>query len=69
MIPSARPTSPPVVIIIFKRRLFCFCDILKLGTDVRTETCAKVMVTNGRDYGSVEWINKTIQDQVSSIDF
>ena len=29
MIPSARPTDPPVVIIIFTRRLFC--DILKSG--------------------------------------
>ena len=24
-----------------------FCDIWKVGTDVRTETCAKIMITTG----------------------
>ena len=60
MIPSARPTVPPVAIIIFKRRLFC--DILKSGdgrTDIWTEVCGKIMITTGRgrECGSAEWIN------------
>ena len=34
-----------------------FCDVLKNG-DVRTETCAKIMIPTGRYCGLVEWIKK-----------
>ena len=57
MIPSTRPTVPPVVIIIFTRCLFCFAIFWNVGTDVRMETFAKIMITTGLDYGAAEWIN------------
>ena len=31
--------------------------VLCYFTDVRTEPCAKIMITTGRDCGSAEWIN------------
>ena len=55
MIHSARPTVLLVENIVFA--LNCF--ILKSGdgrTDGRT-TCAKIMITTGRDCGLAEWIN------------
>ena len=52
------PQPDPVAIIIFKRRLFC--DSLKSG-DVRTETCAKTMITTGLDCGAAEWIKSMKQ--------
>ena len=49
MIPSARPTVPPVVIIIFKRRLFCFaCE------DGRTDGN---LYENNDHYWPGLWIN------------
>ena len=55
MIHSAKPTVPPVAIILICS-LFCFVlrDFEKSG---RT-TCVKTMMTTGRDCGSAEWINK-----------
>ena len=56
MIPSARPTVPPVAIIIFKQRLFVlFWDILKSG-DERVDGG----IENVRKLWSLpaEWINK-----------
>ena len=62
MIPSARPTVPSVVmIIIFTRRLVCFVIYRKVGTNVRTEICEK-MITTGRVCGSTEWINIWISE-------
>ena len=57
MIHSARSTVPPVVIIIFRWRLFGLAIFLKVGTDVRKEICVKIMITTGRVCGSAEWIN------------
>ena len=57
MIPSARPTVPPVAIIVFMLRLFSLTIFWKVVTDVRTETCAKTMITTGRHWGLAEWIN------------
>ena len=37
--------------------LFCFARFWKVGTDGRT-ACAKTMITTGRDFRLVEWINK-----------
>ena len=59
---SARPTVPPGATIIF-----CCFVLLDLksgdGTDVRTNvrtTCAKIIITTGRDCGPAEWINKKV---------
>ena len=30
----------------------------KWGTDVRTKTSAKIIITTGQDFGAAEWINK-----------
>ena len=57
MIHSARPTVPPVVIIFSCDICFIFAIFWKVGTDVQMETCAKIMITTGRDCGSAEWIN------------
>ena len=51
MIHSARPTVSPVANIVFALNLFCF---EKWG---RT-TCAKTVITTGRDSGSSSWIKK-----------
>ena len=40
--------------------LFCFARFEK-WTDERT-TCAKTMITTGRDCGSAEWIKKKVWD-------
>ena len=53
MIHSARPTVSPVATTIICR--FVLLD-LKSG-DGRT-ICAKIMITTGRDCGSVEWIKR-----------
>ena len=58
MIPSAWPTVPPVImIIIFTKHVFRFAIFWKVGTDVRTEIRANIMITTGRDCGSAKWIN------------
>ena len=59
MIPSARPTIPPVA------------EILKSGngwTDGRA-TCVKLVITAGRNCGLAKWINKTrdIHDQIDPL--
>ena len=54
MIHLASPSVSPLVKIVFAGNLFCF---EKWGrTDGRT-TCAKTIITTGRDYGSASWIN------------
>ena len=61
MIHSAKPTVSPVVNIVFAWKLFCFARFWKVGTDGRTyerTTCAKTMITSGRDSGSAEWIKR-----------
>ena len=47
MIPSSRPTVPPVAIILFTGCLFCLAIIWKVGTDGRKQR-AKIMITTGR---------------------
>ena len=49
MIHSARPTVPPVVNIMLIWSLFWLAIFWKVGTDERTETCAKIMITAGQD--------------------
>ena len=60
MIPSARPTVPLVTIIIFKRRLLCFCDILKIGDGVRTD--GNMPEHNDHYCGLAEWINNSSKE-------
>ena len=58
MIHSARPTVSPVATIIF----CCFVLLDLKSTDGRTNgrtTCAKIMITTGRDCGSADWIKKS----------
>ena len=55
MIHLARPTVPSVAITIFSLES-CFAIFRKVGTDVRTRR-AKIMITTGRDCGSVLWIS------------
>ena len=55
MIPSARPTVPPVVITIFTWKLF-FCTMLKRRNG--RMSCVKTVISTGRDCGLAEWINK-----------
>ena len=50
MIPSARHSVPPVVIIIFKPSLFCLAIFLKAGTDGN--------LCEINDHYRPEWINK-----------
>ena len=60
MIHSARPTVPQVEITILTWNLFCFLRFSKVGTDGWTDgqaSRAKIMITTGRDCGSVFWIN------------
>ena len=57
--PTHSPTSSDHY---FHTTFVSFCDILKSGsgrTDGRTEICAKIMITTGRDCGSAEWNYKT----------
>ena len=53
MIHSARPTVPPVAIIIFTWKLFSFARFRKVtdGWNV------KIVIITGRDGGSASWIN------------
>ena len=61
MIPSARLTDPPVAIIIFTRRLFCFAIFWKVGTDGDGQHLWKSLSlpasTVGRPSGSI--LNKS----------
>ena len=52
MIHSARPTVSPVANIFFRLKFVLFWEV---ETDGRT--CAKTMITTGRDCGSGKWIN------------
>ena len=60
------PRSRPVALIILKRRLFC-AIFWKVGTNVRTQTCAKAMITTGRDCGAAEWINMDLYTRIPSL--
>ena len=53
---SARPTVSPVLNFVFAWNLICFVIFWKTGTDART-TCAKTIITTGRDCGLATWIN------------
>ena len=55
MIYSARPIVLPVVNIVFAWNLFCFENWD--GRTYEQTTCAKTMITTGRDCGSASWIN------------
>ena len=58
VIHSARPTVSPVATII----ICCFVLLDLKSGDGRAygrTTCAKIMITTGRDCGSAEWINKS----------
>ena len=59
MIHSARPTVSSVETIVFAWNLFCFEYWGRTRTYRRTDgrtTCAKTMITTGRDFGLAEWI-------------
>ena len=56
MIHSARSTVPPAAITSLAWKLLCFARFWKVGTDVQTAR-AKIVITTGRDCGSVSWIN------------
>ena len=55
MIPSARPTVPPVAITILIWNLFCFARVWKVK---HGRMCVKTIITNSTDCESFEWINK-----------
>ena len=57
MIPSARPTVPPVAITDLTWNLLSFVRFWKMGTDVRTH-CVKIVI-NTYDYVPASWINKS----------
>ena len=62
MIHSARSTILPIVNIVFRWNLFCFekwgrTDRRTNGSTNGRSTCAKTMITTGRDCGSASWIN------------
>ena len=56
MIHSARPNVSPVVNIVFAWHLFCFEKWN--GRTYGRMTCAKTMITIGRDCGAAKWIKK-----------
>ena len=58
MIHSARPTFSPVVNIVFAWNLFCFEKFWKNVCMYGRTTCAKTIITTGRDCESAEWIKK-----------
>ena len=54
MIPATRPTVSP----LFSDDMCpVFAMFWKVGTNVRTETCAKILITTGQDCGTAKWIN------------
>ena len=57
MIHSARPTVSPRANILFTWNLFCFET---WGRTNGWTTCAKTMITIGRDCGSASWINSFV---------
>ena len=58
MIPSARHTVPPVVIIIFMRRLFCLAIFCKMETDLRSDVN---LCENNDHYRPCQWVYRVDQ--------
>ena len=59
MIPSARPTVPPVAITIFTWKLFCFARFWKVRTNGRMDN----VITTCRESGSAKWIKNEAVNQ------
>ena len=58
LIHAARPTLiSPVANIVFRLKFVLFWKVRTDGRTYERTTCAKTMITTGRDCGSASWIN------------
>ena len=64
--PSGQIHSPTNSNHYFHATFVCFAIFRKVRTDARTETCAKIMITTARDYGSTEWIKRKVCQELES---
>ena len=62
--PLSQTHSPTSSDHYFHTTFVRFAIFWKVGTDVRTVICAKIMITTGWDCGSAEWINKSSEFKV-----